>query len=61
MAENDLMVVYYDVIIVVEIKAGSFVWTAPFTDFDNHIRSYKTLIEKADNQCKRTCDYIKLK
>lgn len=58
MAENDLMVVYYDVIIVVEIKAGSFVWTAPFTDFDNHIRSYKTLIEKADNQCKRTCDYI---
>ena len=58
MAENDLMVVYYDVIIVVEIKAGSFVWTAPFTDFDSHIRSYKTLIEKADNQCKRTCDYL---
>ncbi len=58
MAENDLMVVYYDVIIVVEVKAGSFVWTAPFTDFDSHIRSYKTLVEKADNQCKRTCDYL---
>lgn len=60
MAENDLMVIYYDVIIVVEIKAGSFVWTAPFTDFDSHIRSYKTLVEKADNQCKRTCDYLSL-
>ena len=58
MSENDLMVVYYDVIIVVEVKAGSFVWTAPFTDFDSHIRSYKTLVEKADNQCKRTCDYL---
>ena len=58
MAENDLMVVYYDVIIVVEVKAGSFVWTAPFTDFDSHIKSYKALVEKADNQCKRTYDYL---
>lgn len=58
MAENDLMVVYYDTIIIVEVKAGSFVWTAPFTDFDSHIRSYKTLLEKADNQCKRTFDYL---
>ena len=56
--ENDLMVVYYDVIIVVEVKAGSFVWTAPFTDFDSHIKSYKSLIEKADSQCKRTYDYL---
>ena len=60
MVENDLMVVYYDVIIVVEVKAGSFVWTAPFTDFDSHIRSYQTLIEKADSQCKRTYDYLNL-
>ena len=58
MAENDLMVVYYDVIIVVEVKAGSFVWTAPFTDFESHITSYKALIEKSDNQCKRTFDYL---
>ena len=59
MAENDLLVIYYDVIIVVEVKAGSFVWTAPFTDFDSHIRSYKTLVEKADSQCKRTYDYLR--
>lgn len=59
MAENDLMVVYYDVIIIVEVKAGSFVWTAPFIDFDSHIRSYKTLVEKADDQCKRTYDYLR--
>lgn len=58
MAENDLLVVYYDVVLIVEIKAGSFVWTSPVEDFDNHIRSYQALVEKADKQCKRTFDYL---
>lgn len=58
MAENDIIVVYNDVLIIVEVKAGSFVYTPPFTDFKSHIKSYKTLIEKADHQCKRTYDYL---
>lgn len=44
--------------IIVEVKAGSFVYTAPFVDFESHIKSYKSLIEKADHQCKRTYDYL---
>lgn len=58
-AENDLIVVYDDTLIIVEVKAGSFVYTPPFTDFDAHIKSYKNLIEKADWQCQRTEDYIR--
>lgn len=58
-AENDLIVVYSKILIVVEVKAGSFVYTPPLTDFDAHIKSYKALIEKADWQCKRTYDYLK--
>ncbi|MCU7204364.1 SEC-C metal-binding domain-containing protein [Turicibacter sp. TA25] len=59
MAENDLIVLYDDTIIIVEVKAGSFVYTPPFIDFEAHIRSYKSLIEKADEQCKRTEVYLK--
>lgn len=57
-AENDLIVLYYDTIIIVEIKAGSFVYTAPMTDFDAHIESYKSLVEKPDLQCERTRKYL---
>ena len=57
-AENDIIVIYNDVMIIVEVKAGSFVYTAPFVDFESHIKSYKNLIEKADHQCKRTFDYL---
>lgn len=58
MAENDLIVVYQNIVIVVEVKAGSFVYTSPFTDFDSHIKAYKNLIEKADHQCERVSNYI---
>ncbi len=57
-AENDLIVIYDNVIIIVEVKAGSFVFTPPLTDFEAHVKSYKSLIEKADWQCKRTKDYL---
>lgn len=57
-AENDLIIIYDEVLIIVEVKAGSFVYTSPTEDFENHIKSYKSLIEKADHQCKRTKDYL---
>lgn len=57
-AENDLIVLYDDTLIIVEVKAGSFVYTSPILDFDAHIKSYKSLIEKADWQCQRTKDYL---
>lgn len=58
LCENDLIVLYYDVLIIVEIKAGSFVFTSPLLDFDQHIKSYKNLIENPENQCQRTYDYL---
>lgn len=57
-AENDLIVLYDDTLIIVEVKAGSFVYTPPISDFDAHIKSYKSLIEKADWQCQRIKDYL---
>ena len=58
LAENDLLIRYENILLIVEVKAGSFVYTAPLTDFDNHIVSYQNLIEKADKQCKSTHDYL---
>ena len=58
LAENDLLIQYGNVLFIVEVKAGSFVYTAPLTDFNNHIISYQNLIEKADKQCKNTYDYL---
>ena len=58
MCENDLIVQYNDIIIIVEIKAGSFVFTSPLTDFEQHIKSYKSLIENPEIQCQRTYDYL---
>lgn len=57
-AENDLIIIYDETLIIIEVKAGSFVYTSPMEDFENHIKSYKSLIEKADHQCKRTKDYL---
>lgn len=58
MCENDLLIQYCDTLFIIEVKAGSFVYTAPLVDFDAHIVSYKKLIEEPDNQCKRTFDYL---
>ena len=57
-AENDLLVKYDEILIIVEVKAGSFIYTTPMEDFENHIESYKSLIEKADHQCNRTLAYL---
>lgn len=57
-SENDLLVQYDDTLIIVEVKAGSFVFTAPINDYESHINSYKSLIEKADNQCDKMKNYL---
>jgi hypothetical protein len=57
-AENDILVVYDNVLLIIEVKAGSFVYTPAITDYDAHVKSYIALIEKADYQCERTLKYI---
>ena len=57
-AENDLLIRYDEILIIVEVKAGSFIYTTPMEDFQNHIKSYQSLIEAPDHQCNRTLDYL---
>lgn len=58
MDENDIMVICDDIIIIAEVKAGSFTYTSAITDFEAHKNSFDSLIGKADYQCVRTYEYI---
>ncbi len=57
--ENDILVLFDDTLIIVEVKAGSFVYTPAMTDYNAHKKSFETLVGKADYQCERTLNYIK--
>lgn len=59
MDENDVLAICDDVILIVEVKAGSFTYTPALTDLQAHYKSFSALIEKADAQCVRTLNYIK--
>ena len=56
--ENDLLVIYDDNLIIIEVKAGSYSYRAPILDLDSHINSLKTLVEKAAGQAERTLEYF---
>lgn len=58
LSENDLIIQFHDILIIVEVKAGSFTFAPPITDWEKHVRDYKALIEKADHQCARTRKYL---
>lgn len=58
-AENDILIMYDNHLFIVEVKAGSYTYTAPITDIQSHIRSLETLVGKADGQASRTVQYIK--
>ncbi len=58
--ENDILVLYDDNLIIIEVKAGSYSYRAPILDIESHINSLKTLVEKADGQAQRTLDYFKV-
>lgn len=56
--ENDLLISYKDVLLIVEVKAGAFTYTPALTDLAAHKLSFETLVNKAGKQCKRTLDYL---
>ena len=58
MDENDILVIYDDTLIIVEVKAGSFTYTPAITDYSAHKKSFDSLVGKADYQCERTLNYI---
>lgn len=57
-AENDLMVMHDNNLILVEVKSGSYTPDFAVENFESNIDSIKSLIEKADNQNKRTLNYL---
>ncbi|MCR8633213.1 SEC-C metal-binding domain-containing protein [Paenibacillus radicis (ex Xue et al. 2023)] len=56
--ENDGIIIFDDHLIVIEVKAGSFTYTPPSTDFPAYIQSIKTLIKSPRDQAKRFIDYL---
>lgn len=56
--ENDLLVVYRDALLVIEVKAGRFTDAPPVSDFNSHIKHYKELIQKSNSQCAQMRDYV---
>lgn len=61
MNENDIIIEYENSLIIVEVKAGSFSPMPAIINYESHLRSYKSLVEKADQQCQRTLAYLNRK
>ena len=59
MNENDIIIVYENTLIVVEVKAGSFTPDPAITNYQSHLRSYESLFQKGSMQCQRTIEYLK--
>jgi hypothetical protein len=58
-AENDTLILFEDMLFLVEAKAGAAATIAsPALDFDRHTQSVQELFIKAYNQCKRAFDYL---
>lgn len=57
-AETDLVMVFADVLLVVEAKAGVQAMHSPATNFKSHERVIHNLIIKAYEQCKRFIEYL---
>lgn len=60
-AESDIIICYEDHLFIVEVKAGSFTYTSPATDFPSYIASLKNLVYKPAKQGMRFLQYLKSK
>ncbi|MGV7096839.1 YecA family protein [Desulfovibrio sp. QI0434] len=58
-AESDIIICYEDHLFIVEVKAGSFTYTSPATDFPSYIASLKNLVYKPAMQGMRFLQYLK--
>lgn len=60
-AECDIVICYEDHLFIVEVKAGSFTYTSPATDFPGYIDSLKNLVYKPAKQGTRFLEYLRSK
>lgn len=58
LCETDGIVIFDDHLFIVEVKAGSFTYTSPTTDFGAHIESVKNLVLKPAYQGNRFLQYL---
>ncbi len=58
-AECDIVICYEDHIFIIEVKAGSFTYTSPATDFPAYIASLKSLVYKPAEQGTRFLKYLR--
>lgn len=59
MDENDIIILYDECLIVIEVKAGKFTPRPAILDYDSHVKSFSDLIGKGNSQAERTINYIK--
>ena len=57
-AETDLLVVYEDVLLIVEAKAGVLPMHSPAADFDRHMKRVEGLVVSAYQQCSRVMEAL---
>lgn len=57
--ESDILVVFDDCALAVEVKAGAYCPTDPMEDSEGHVKAFKSLIEKASKQATATIDYLR--
>lgn len=59
--ESDIIVAYEDHLFIIEVKAGSFTYSSPATDFSAYIDSLKNLVYKPAKQGMRFLKYLNSK
>lgn len=57
-AENDIIIIYDSILIIIEIKASMFIQDAPILAYKQYNSSYKKLVEQAASQCTRINQYL---
>lgn len=58
-AENDLIVIYDQNLIIVEIKAGSYTPDLAFSNMESHLKTLEDLIQKGSEQSQRLYEILK--
>src|SRR5690242_8759088 len=56
--ETDGIIIYDDVLIIVEVKSGALDTGSPFLDFENHQKKLIELIENPATQAKRFREFL---
>lgn len=57
--EADRLIIFDDILFIIEVKAGAFTWTSPASDFDAHVASIENLVSSPSKQADRFLQYLR--